>query len=165
MIFYCGGARNLLPLAYERPAPDIRTKRSKTGNFCKKRTFRPKITQLALEFTHGFLSDYALPSQKFPTKITGNFSEHNREFYFNHLRESVCYLYSVCLQTLHRAKRLKLRHDTGQAHFPTPLYFLCPGCLSVRPAIKYQRLNQANLGYIHTVIVSRNTQVSNYKKG
>ena len=68
-----GGARNLLPLAYERPVPDIRPKRSKTGNFCKKRTFRPKITQLALEFTHGFLSDYALPSPKFPTKITGNY--------------------------------------------------------------------------------------------
>ena len=26
-----GGARNLLPLAYERPASDIRPKRSKTG--------------------------------------------------------------------------------------------------------------------------------------
>ena len=34
-----GGASNLLPLAYERPAPDIRKERLKTGNFCKKRYF------------------------------------------------------------------------------------------------------------------------------
>ena len=34
-----GGARNLLPLAYERPAPDIRTERSKTG---KNRDFLQK---------------------------------------------------------------------------------------------------------------------------
>ena len=34
-----GGARNLLPLAYEKPAPDIRPKRSKTG---KNREFSAK---------------------------------------------------------------------------------------------------------------------------
>ena len=34
-----GGARNLLPLAYESPAPDIRTERSKTG---KNREFLQK---------------------------------------------------------------------------------------------------------------------------
>ena len=38
-VFYFGGARNLLPLAYERPAPDIRTERSKTG---KNRDFLQK---------------------------------------------------------------------------------------------------------------------------
>ena len=36
-----GGARNLLPLAYERPVPDIRPKRSKTG---KNREFLQKMT-------------------------------------------------------------------------------------------------------------------------
>ena len=34
-----GGAKNLLPLAYERPAPDIRTKGLKTG---KNRDFLQK---------------------------------------------------------------------------------------------------------------------------
>ena len=35
-----GGASNLLPLAYERPAPDIRTKGLKTG---KNREFLQKM--------------------------------------------------------------------------------------------------------------------------
>ena len=55
-------------------------KQGKTGIFCKKRAFRPKITQPALEYTYGFLSTCALLSPKFPTKITGNFSDHNRDF-------------------------------------------------------------------------------------
>ena len=54
-------------------------KQGKTGNYCKKRAFRPKITQLVLESTRGFLSTYALPAPKFPTKITGIFLEHIRE--------------------------------------------------------------------------------------
>ena len=36
-----GGASNLLPLAYERPAPDIRTKGLKTG---KNREILQKMT-------------------------------------------------------------------------------------------------------------------------
>ena len=43
-----GGARNLLPLAYERPAPDIRTERSKTG---KNREFLQKIAFLGNFYT------------------------------------------------------------------------------------------------------------------
>ena len=43
-----GGARNLLPLAYEKPAPDIRTKRSKTG---KNREFLQKTVLLAIFYT------------------------------------------------------------------------------------------------------------------
>ena len=47
-VFYCGGARNLLPLAYERPAPDIRPKRSKTG---KNREFLQKTVFLGNFYT------------------------------------------------------------------------------------------------------------------
>lgn len=43
-----GGARNLLPLAYERPAPDTRTKWSKTG---KNREFLQK-TVFFRQFLH-----------------------------------------------------------------------------------------------------------------
>ena len=43
-----GGARNLLPLAYERPAPDIRTERSKTG---KNREFLQKTVFLGNFYT------------------------------------------------------------------------------------------------------------------
>ena len=39
-VFILGGARNLLPLAYEKPAPDTRTKWSKTG---KNREFLQKM--------------------------------------------------------------------------------------------------------------------------
>ena len=39
-VFYFGGARNLLPLAYERPAPKTQTKRAKTG---KNREFLQKM--------------------------------------------------------------------------------------------------------------------------
>ena len=42
---FSGGASNLLPLAYERPAPDIRPKRSKTG---KNREFLQKTVLLAI---------------------------------------------------------------------------------------------------------------------
>ena len=47
-VFYCGGARNLLPLAYERPASDIRTERSKTG---KNREFLQKTVFLGNFYT------------------------------------------------------------------------------------------------------------------
>ena len=43
-----GGARNLLPLAYERPAPDIRPKRSKTG---KNREFLQKMAFFGIFYT------------------------------------------------------------------------------------------------------------------
>ena len=76
-----GGARNLLPLAYERPAPDIRTERSKTGNFCKNGIFG-NFTQPTIEHTRRFSGFSLCPIQKFPTKITGNFLEHIRELQF-----------------------------------------------------------------------------------
>ena len=71
-LFY-GGARNLLPLAYERPVPDIRPKRLKTGNFCKKRYFLAIFTQPRLEHARRFSGFLPCLAQKFPTKITGIF--------------------------------------------------------------------------------------------
>lgn len=47
-VFYCGGARNLLPLAYERPAPNTRTKGLKTG---KNREFLQKTVFLGNFYT------------------------------------------------------------------------------------------------------------------
>lgn len=43
-----GGARNLLPLAYEKPAPKTQTKRAKTG---KNREFLQKTVLLAIFYT------------------------------------------------------------------------------------------------------------------
>lgn len=43
-----GGARNLLPLAYEKLAPDIRPKRSKTG---KNRKILQKMAFLGIFYT------------------------------------------------------------------------------------------------------------------
>ncbi len=43
VLFITGGTRNLLPLAYERPAPDARTKGLKTG---KNREFLQKTVLL-----------------------------------------------------------------------------------------------------------------------
>lgn len=71
-----GGARNLLPLAYERPAPKTRTKRSKTGknrDFLQKTVFLGNFTQPRLEHTRRFAEFSPCPAQKFPTKITGIF--------------------------------------------------------------------------------------------
>ena len=108
-------------------------KQGKTGNFCKKWHFGAIFTQLRLERTCRFSAFLPCPAQKFPAKITGNFSEHIRELsanirelYFNHLRESVCYLYSVCLQTLHRVKQLKLHHYTDSKHLLKSVCFLYP---------------------------------------
>ena len=76
-VFYCGGARNLLPLAYERPASNIRPKRSKTG---KNREFLQKIAFLVNFYTtHDrtrpqIFEAFALPRIKIPYK-------NNREFF------------------------------------------------------------------------------------
>ena len=131
-----GGARNLLPLAYEKTAPNIRPKRSKTGknrDFLQKTVLLAFFTQLRLEHVRRFSVFLPCPAQKFPTKITGNFldytrelSANNRELYFSHLRESVCYLYAICLQMPHRVKRLKLRHDTDSKHLLKSVCFLYP---------------------------------------
>ena len=48
----------------------------------------PKFTQPTPESASGFLSTCALPTPKFPTKITGNFSDYNRELSAN-IREIV----------------------------------------------------------------------------
>ena len=131
-----GGARNLLPLAYERPVPKTQTKRTKTGKnreFLQKTVLLAIFTQPRLEHTRRFSEFSSCSAQKFPTKITGNFSEPNRDFpsnnrelYFSHLRESVCYLYAICLQMPHRVKRLKLRHDTDSKHLLKSVCFLYP---------------------------------------
>ena len=52
-----GGARNLLPLAYERPAPNIRTKGLKTGKnreFLQKTVLLAIFTQPTIEYTRRF---------------------------------------------------------------------------------------------------------------
>lgn len=48
MFYITGGARNLLPLAYEKPAPKTQTKRAKTG---KNREFLQKTVLLAIFYT------------------------------------------------------------------------------------------------------------------
>ena len=66
-----GGARNLLPLAYERPAPDIRPKRSKTG---KNREFLQKTVFLGNFYTTydrtrpQIFGVFTLPRTKIPYK-------------------------------------------------------------------------------------------------
>ena len=107
--------------------------REKQGISAKNGTFGNFFTQPTIEHVRRFSALLPYSTQKFPTKITGIFLKHNRELsannrelYFSHLRESVCYLYAICLQMPHRVKRLKLRHDTGQVHFPTLLCFLYP---------------------------------------
>ena len=77
MSYIPGGARNLLPLAYERPVPDIRPKRSKTG---KNREFLQKTVFLAIFYTTQTRTRpqnfgvFALPRTKIPYK-------NNREFF------------------------------------------------------------------------------------
>lgn len=81
-----GGARNLLPLAYERPAADIRPKRSKTGKnreFLQKTVLLAFFTQLRLEHTCRISVFLPYSAQKFPTKITGNFLDYIRELSTN----------------------------------------------------------------------------------
>ena len=68
-----GGARNLLPLAYERPVPNTRTKGLKTGNFCKKRYFLGNFYTTYDRTRPQIFGIFTLPAQKSPTKITGNF--------------------------------------------------------------------------------------------
>ena len=58
-------------------------KQGKTGNFCKKRYFGAIFTQLRLEHARRFSGFLPCPAQKFPTKTTGNFSEHIRELSAN----------------------------------------------------------------------------------
>lgn len=85
-VFILGGARNLLPLGYERPESDIRPKRSKTG---KNREFLQKMafwgnfytTQTRTRLQIFGILPYS--TQKFPTKITGNFLEPNRDLSAN----------------------------------------------------------------------------------
>ena len=72
-----GGARNLLPLAYERPVPKTQTKRSKTG---KNREFLQKTVLLAIFYTTydrtrpQIFWTFTLPCTKIPYK-------NNREFF------------------------------------------------------------------------------------
>ena len=76
-LFITGGARNLLPLAYERPAPDIRTERSKTG---KNREFLQKTV---------FLGNFYTTQTRTHPQIFGIFTifhtkipyKNNREFF------------------------------------------------------------------------------------
>ena len=73
---FTGGARNLLPLAYERPVPNTRTKGLKTGKnreFLQKMAFLGNLAQPTIEYTRSFLSICAIHASKFPAKIIGNF--------------------------------------------------------------------------------------------
>lgn len=58
-------------------------KQGKTGNFCKKRYFLGNFTQPTIERARRFLSIFIISNTKFPAKITGNFSEPNRELSAN----------------------------------------------------------------------------------
>ena len=80
-----GGARNLLPLAYERPASKTQSKWSKTGKnreFPQKTAFKTIFTQPRLEHTRRFSVFSPYSAQKFPTKTTGNFLDYIRELQF-----------------------------------------------------------------------------------
>lgn len=74
-----GGARNLLPLAYEKPAPNTRTKWLKTG---KNREFLQKTVLLAIFYTTQtrtrpqIFGIFTLPRIKIPYR-------NNREFFYN----------------------------------------------------------------------------------
>ena len=76
--FYLWHMKDLLP-TYERNGQ----KQGKTGNFCKKWHFGAILTQPRLEHTRRFSEFLLYSAQKFPTKITGNFLEHNRELSAN----------------------------------------------------------------------------------
>ena len=76
--FYLWHMKDLLP-TYERNGQ----KQGKTGIFCKKRYFFGNFTQLRLERARRFSVFLLYSAQKFPTKITGNFSEPNRELSAN----------------------------------------------------------------------------------
>ena len=90
-VFYCGGARNLLPLGYERPASNTRTKWLKTGKnreFLQKNVILTKVhttcARIYLRFSkHLHSTNHKIPYKKqqgiFWTisgnyqRITGNF--------------------------------------------------------------------------------------------
>ena len=77
MIFYCGGARNLLPLAYERPAPNARTKGLKTGKnreFLQKMAFWGNFYTTQTRTRPQIFGIFTLPRTKIPYK-------NNREFF------------------------------------------------------------------------------------
>ena len=82
-IFYLWLMKDLRP-TYDQNAQ----KQGKPGNFCKKWHFGAFFTQPRLERTRRFSVFLPYPAQKFPTKITGNFSEPNRELSANN-RETV----------------------------------------------------------------------------
>ena len=58
-------------------------KQGKTGNFCKKAVFLAIFIQPTIEHTRRFLSSFVLLATKIPAKITGKFSEPNRELSAN----------------------------------------------------------------------------------
>lgn len=58
-------------------------KQGKTGNFCKKWHFGASFTQPRLEHARIFSVFLPYSAQKFPTKITGNFLDHIRDFSAN----------------------------------------------------------------------------------
>ena len=58
-------------------------KQGKTGKFCKKRYFLGNFYTTQTRIRPQIFGVFALPAQKFPAKITGNFSEHIRELSVN----------------------------------------------------------------------------------
>ena len=74
-----GGARNLLPLAYERPAPKAQTKRAKTGKsreFLQKTVFLGNFYTTQTRTRPQIFGIFTLPRTKIPYK-------NNRELYFS----------------------------------------------------------------------------------
>ena len=55
-------------------------KQGKTGNFCKKRYFLGNFYTTYDRIHAQIFGIFTLPAPKFPAKITGNFSDHNRDF-------------------------------------------------------------------------------------
>lgn len=73
-VFYFGGARNLLPFAYERPAPDNTNERVKNRDFLQKTVFLGKF-YTTYDRTHPQIFwVFALLRTKIPYK-------NNREFF------------------------------------------------------------------------------------
>ena len=74
-------------------------KQGKTGNFCKKWHFSAIFTQPRLERARRFSVFLPYSTQKFPTKITGNFLDHIRELSAN-IRELIHYFFGKSTRPL-----------------------------------------------------------------
>ena len=84
-IFYLWLMKDLCPRHNQNSQNHKKTgkNREKQGIFAKNGYFGAIFTQPTIEHARRFSEFLPCPAQKFPTKITGNFSEHIRELSAN----------------------------------------------------------------------------------